>query len=615
MDENKKIEELEGKMNSYNRQLDEIEKATNNFNNRVNSVPTQDNRFSNLAHNKELDNSQKLSSHDKTGPRISEQGKGLPDKPEGIPNSNNIGNNRNEISKNNNLNSNNKGNNLSKASLDNKNNSKSLGQLANQGAKNKIANKLLDKNPKTRMIKNLISKKQSFGSKNAGSSFFRNSSLMAGTSNSVSALDKKDQLEDSSESEGLTNVKVSKKLIVTIAAILAPTFVAVVFAVLIVAATQTFLTANKLDQADSISDDDAIDKIDKIFGNEEKLNEEVDDVSYIFDIYVDESVTGNKRYEFATKKGNQIDPEKDESNALNELKDFYPDIVKYDTENFDKYIVYRFFTKLYNIYHYYAGQGVKLDIPLMMSVLNLQSTDAEKVFESNTVDYDKAEITKGIDNPNFDIKKDWSNYKSTKENSSHDIEVLAQAMVKEGSSKSSSSSGDGNYVDGIEFMTGGIGDIYYFNQLDYPDEPYGSYGTIASHGCGPTSLSIVVSSLLKEVHDPVELTDYVCSIGGCTDGGSTWDSITDTPPHYGLQVNRTTDTQEVISALGTGKSLAIAIMCPGHFTSGGHFIVLTATNSNGQVTVADPASRDRSTDWDFNIVAEENCGAYWIINK
>ena len=56
-------------------------------------------------------------------------------------------------------------------------------------------------------------------------------------------------------------------------------------------------------------------------------------------------------------------------------------------------------------------------------------------------------------------------------------------------------------------------------------------------------------------------------------------------------------------------------MCPGHFTSGGHFIVLTGTNSQGEVTVADPASRDRSTNWNFNIVAEENCGAYWIVSK
>ena len=631
MDSKKTNTDINIEMNSYNRGSEQIHTATATFNRRKNYQSPQDNRFSNLENNRELDNSKRLSSHDKTGPRYSEQGPGLPlNQDQGIENLNSIGTEKNRFSNginsgNKNLsaskglnNSNNlnalKGNNGSNNLNRNKNNSNSLSNLSSQNAKNKVANKLLDKNPKTRMVKNLLSKKQNFGSKNAGSSFFKNSSLASSMAGGSTLLDNKDKLDDMSQSQGLTNIKVSKKAIVTVAAILAPTFAVVVFLVLIVAATQTYLTANKLGQADSVSDDQSLENINKVFGNEEKLNEEIDDVSYIFDIYVSDSKNNNSHYEFAAKKEEEINPETDEENAINQLKDFYPDIVKYDNENYDKNIVYRFFTKLYNIYHYYAGKGVKLDVPLLMSVLNLQSTDAEEVFRMNTVDYDKTAIEQGTNNPDFDMNKDWSNYKSTLNNSSHDMEVLAQAMVKEGSSASSGSK-DGNYVEGIEFMTGGIGDIYYFNQLDYPNDAYGSYGSIASHGCGPTSLSIVVSSLLKEVHDPIELTNYVCSIGGCTSGGSTWASITETPSHYGLKVTETGNTQEVISALGSGKSLVISIMRQGHFTSGGHFIVLTATNSNGQVTVADPASRDRSTDWDFNIVAEENAGDYWIISK
>ena len=649
MNSNKKEIDVNIELNSYNRGSEEIRTATANVKSKNNYQSPQNNRFSNLANNRELANSKRLNEHDKTGPRYSNQGSGLSpnqdlsDNQE-IENSNNLENTGDQISRginngngsNNNLNAikglNNGGNptnfkgtngknnpnNLGKTSPDNLNrNNKgtnSFNKIAGQSAKQKLANKLIENNPKARMAKEILSKKQSFGSKNAGSSFFKSSSLASSTAVGSSLLDNKDKLDDMGQSQGLTGIKVSKKAVLAVAAVLAPTFAVVVFLVLIVAATQTYLTANKLGQADSVSDDSAQQNIDKIFGNEEKLSEEIDDVSYIFDIYVNESSSKLGQYEFAAKKENEIDPEADEESAISQLKEFYPDIVKYDSENYDKNIVYRFFTKLYNIYHYYAGKGVKLDVPLLMSVLNLQSTDAEVVFEQNTKGYDKSAIEQGTNNPDFDVNKDWSSYKSTLNNSSHDMEVLAQAMVKEGSSGSSDSK-DGDYVDGIEFMTGGIGDIYYFNQLDYASEPYSYYGTIASHGCGPTSLAIVVSSLLKEVHDPVELTDKVCSIGGCFNEGSSWDSITNTPPLYGLQVSRTTNTQEVISSLGTGKSLVIAIMCPGHFTSGGHFIVLTGTNSNGEVTVADPASRDRSTNWDFNIVAEENCGAYWIVNK
>ena len=65
--------------------------------------------------------------------------------------------------------------------------------------------------------------------------------------------------------------------------------------------------------------------------------------------------------------------------------------------------------------------------------------------------------------------------------------------------------------------------------------------------------------------------------------------------------------QEVINALGSGNSLVIVLMGPGTFTTGGHFIVLTGVNSSGQVSVADPASRDRTnTKWfSFNTIVEQ----------
>ena len=112
-----------------------------------------------------------------------------------------------------------------------------------------------------------------------------------------------------------------------------------------------------------------------------------------------------------------------------------------------------------------------------------------------------------------------------------------------------------------------------------------------------------------------EITNYVCEHGGCTSVGTVWGNITSTAIDYGLDATQTTDRQAVIDALGTGKALVIVIMCAGHFTGGGHFIVLTGVTSSGKVTVADPASRDRSTECDFNIVAEETCGAYWIIKE
>lgn len=184
---------------------------------------------------------------------------------------------------------------------------------------------------------------------------------------------------------------------------------------------------------------------------------------------------------------------------------------------------------------------------------------------------------------------------------------------------------DGFYMDGVTFYEGENGfngRIYYYDQTDYADYPYGSYGTIKSHGCGPSSLAIAISSLLNEDHNPVEITNWACDNGYCTSGGSYWSLIVDAPKKYGLSSQQVgtgkQDLQKVVDALSTGDSIVVAIMGPGNFTNGGHFITLTGINENQEVMVYDPNNGDengRSKYWDFNLVVEQNNGAFWIISR
>ena len=65
--------------------------------------------------------------------------------------------------------------------------------------------------------------------------------------------------------------------------------------------------------------------------------------------------------------------------------------------------------------------------------------------------------------------------------------------------------------------------------------------------------------------------------------------------------------------------LVVAIMSKGHFTSGGHFIVLRGVK-DGKIMVADPASYSRSEQlWDLSIIVNEASrragagGPFWII--
>lgn len=188
------------------------------------------------------------------------------------------------------------------------------------------------------------------------------------------------------------------------------------------------------------------------------------------------------------------------------------------------------------------------------------------------------------------------------------------------------------YADGIEIngvsntctlgQASFNGKIWYYDQTDYK-EPYGSFGTIATHGCGPTAMAIVVSSLLNAEHNPVELTKYACSNGYCTSGGTKHDFFAAAAKKYGLTIKQVSreNSDEVLAALSGGKSIIIAIMGPGTFTSDGHFITLTGSDGN-QVFVHDPNNGDGKKFnklWDFDLIKRETSKGtntpFWIVSK
>ena len=178
---------------------------------------------------------------------------------------------------------------------------------------------------------------------------------------------------------------------------------------------------------------------------------------------------------------------------------------------------------------------------------------------------------------------------------------------------------DGVYDANLSYVTGNVGKVFYWNQQDFADYDYGyGCGTIKDCGCGPTAVAIVASTFLNKSISPVETTSKVCGLGGCTSSGSINATLGDTLSSvYNLRISRTSDNQEVINALGGGNALVIALMGPGLFTSGGHYIVLTGVNSNGQVSVADPWSRKLTEQkwFDFNIIISQKKASYTIVYK
>ena len=171
-------------------------------------------------------------------------------------------------------------------------------------------------------------------------------------------------------------------------------------------------------------------------------------------------------------------------------------------------------------------------------------------------------------------------------------------------------------------FTDGATEVVYFNQLDqrYANQPYGT-DNIGGYGCGPTSMAIVVSSLTNDIVDPVEMAKWAYENGcWCKGQGSYHSLIPNAAKAWGLSVEGCTasEPQRIVDALTEGK-LVVAIMLKGHFTTGGHFIVLRGVQ-DGKILVADPASYSRSqTLWELSIILNEASrragagGPFWII--
>ena len=87
-------------------------------------------------------------------------------------------------------------------------------------------------------------------------------------------------------------------------------------------------------------------------------------------------------------------------------------------------------------------------------------------------------------------------------------------------------------------FTDGATEVVYFNQLDerWANKPYGT-DNIGGYGCGPTSMSIVVSSLTDDIVDPVEMAEWAYKSGGwCSKSGSYHSLIPSTAQAWGLNV-------------------------------------------------------------------------------
>lgn len=171
----------------------------------------------------------------------------------------------------------------------------------------------------------------------------------------------------------------------------------------------------------------------------------------------------------------------------------------------------------------------------------------------------------------------------------------------------------------------GSANLPYYNQGDarWGAKLYGKSGTIKDTGCGPTSLAMVVAGLTKNPNiTPLTMANWSVANGHrAYHAGSYWSLMTQGGKAFGLKVENVSrkDPARIVEALSNGFPVIVS-MGRGHFTNGGHFIVLRGLTDDGKVLVHDSASIKRSEKaWDLGIIMGEsslvggvNGSPFWI---
>ncbi len=137
-------------------------------------------------------------------------------------------------------------------------------------------------------------------------------------------------------------------------------------------------------------------------------------------------------------------------------------------------------------------------------------------------------------------------------------------------------------------------------QFNYTTVRYGTNKSTASSGCGAASASMVVEYYTGNTsQSPDTLFKWACDNGWYTGSGLSYAAVKKLCSNYGVTLNWVGTQSEIIAALKAGYPI-IALMGPGTFTSGGHYIVLSGIKIDGGTTyirVNDPNSSSRTNNY------------------
>lgn len=135
----------------------------------------------------------------------------------------------------------------------------------------------------------------------------------------------------------------------------------------------------------------------------------------------------------------------------------------------------------------------------------------------------------------------------------------------------------------------------YYNQMDsrWRNHPYPASGgyekkTIGTSGCGPTCAAMVVSSLTGNIVRPDTMGDIFREQGYRVPGGTNSNAFYYVAKRWGLECNRKVRLDDAVDCLKRGGMVIANVKAGGVFSTGGHYIVLSAMKDVNTIIVFDP---------------------------
>lgn len=316
---------------------------------------------------------------------------------------------------------------------------------------------------------------------------------------------------------------------------------------------------------------------------------------------------------------------------------FIYDFIKYeDLEEVDPYkSALDFYVVTYTVSEYYPKKGwqivEKIDYDGQEKIKNFFNKNGVggeltvNNFFDGLEEIQEKLTEKSTSTKKYSVSKRVKTFEEAIANFSKDDQELALSLYEEGTITELYGE-DLNFVGipGVDptlppIDIGNVTGLPYFNQGDkrWGDLSYGGT-TIREGGCGPTSMAMIIVGFTGKTDvNPKVMADWSVKHGYRVEGqGTAWGFMTAAAKEYGInstQIGKS-DSKAIVKALSEGKPI-IASMGKGHFTKGGHFIVLKGITKEGKILVNDCASIKRTgQEWDLSIIMNE-AKAFWAYSK